>query len=461
MAIIASFVVPHPPLIIPEVGHGEEIGIDETVKAYDKVAQAIAQIKPDTIIISSPHAEAYADYFQISDGEVGLGSFAAFRAPQVSFRTFYDKELVAKISDLAKEQHFPAGSEGTQKHDLDHGTMIPLYFVNKYYPNYKLVRVGLSGMPLIEHYHFGMLIKQAVNALNRRVVFIASGDLSHCQKEDGPYGYKPEGPKYDEWIMKVFQSGNFGNLFTYDPNALEKAEECGHRSFCIMAGALDRQSVNADVLSHQATYGVGYGVAEFTVTGEDPSRAFGDLYLAKQAMDIRFKESKSDEYVQLARKAVEEYVLHHSTIPVNPLLAEDMLQKRAGVFVSIHENGELRGCIGTTRASEKNVAEEIIRNAIEAASQDPRFPAIEPKELPYLDISVDVLSPYETIASVEDLDVKKYGIIVENGGRRGLLLPNLDGVETVEQQIAIAKRKAGIAEEERVTLYRFEVVRHV
>jgi AmmeMemoRadiSam system protein A len=96
-----------------------------------------------------------------------------------------------------------------------------------------------------------------------------------------------------------------------------------------------------------------------------------------------------------------------------------MLQKRAGVFVSIHENGELRGCIGTTRASEKNIAQEIIRNAIEAASQDPRFPAIEPKELPYLDISVDVLSPYETIASVEDLDVKKYGVIVENGGRRG------------------------------------------
>ncbi|MFA6620590.1 MAG: AmmeMemoRadiSam system protein B, partial [Bacilli bacterium] len=323
MAIIASFVVPHPPLIIPEVGHGEENGIDDTVKAYDKVAQTIAQIKPDTIILSSPHAEAYADYFQISDGEVGLGSFAAFRAPQVSFRSFYDKELVAKISDLAKKQHFPAGSEGTQKHDLDHGTMIPLYFVNKYYPNYKLVRVGLSGMPLIEHYHFGMLIKQAVNALNRRVVFIASGDLSHCQKEDGPYGYKPEGPKYDEWIMKVFQSGNFGNLLTYDSAALEKAEECGHRSFCIMAGALDRESVRADVLSHQATYGVGYGVAEFMVTGEDPSRAFGDLYLAKQAMDIRYKESKSDEYVRLARGAVEDYVLHHSTIPVNPLLAGD------------------------------------------------------------------------------------------------------------------------------------------
>jgi hypothetical protein len=110
--------------------------------------------------------------------------------------------------------------------------------------------------------------------------------------------------------MKVFQSGNFGNLFTYNPQALEKAEECGHRSFCIMAGALDRESVECQVFSHEAPYGVGYGVAEFTVTGEDPSRAFGDLYLAKQAMDIRMKSAKSDDYASLARKAIEQYLVH-------------------------------------------------------------------------------------------------------------------------------------------------------
>jgi MEMO1 family protein len=460
MSIIAGFVVPHPPVIIPEIGHGDENAIEETIKGYDTIAKAIAEIKPDTIIISSPHAEAYSDYFQISDGEVGIGSFAQFRAPQVSFRAFYDKELVAKISDLANRAHFPAGSEGTQKHDLDHGTMIPLYFINRYYPSYKIVRLGLSGLPLVEHYHFGMLVKEAVEALGRRAVFVASGDLSHCQKADGPYGLHPEGPKYDEWIMKVFKSGNFGSLFTYDPNALEKAEECGHRSFCIMAGALDRQSITPTVFSHEATYGVGYGVAEFKVDGPDPSRAFADLYLAKKAIDIRLKEAQSDDYVSLARKAIEEYVLRNSIISANPILPEEMLRKRAGVFVSIHENGELRGCIGTTSASCKNIAEEIIHNAIEAASQDPRFPAIEGKELPYLEISVDVLSPYETIASHEDLDIKKYGVIVESRGRRGLLLPNLDGVDTVEQQIAIAERKAGIAPEEKVTLYRFEVVRH-
>lgn len=461
MSILAAFVVPHPPLIIPEVGHGDERGIASTVSAYEKIAQEVARLKPETIIVSSPHAEAYADYFQLSEGEVALGSFAQFRAPQVSFRTFYDKALVNKISELALQAHFPAGSEGSQKHELDHGTMIPLYFIDRYYPDYKVVRLGLSGLPLIEHYRMGMLIKRAVEETGRRVVYIASGDLSHCQKADGPYGFKPEGPKYDEWIMKVFQSGNFGNLFTYNPQALEKAEECGHRSFCIMAGALDRESVECQVFSHEAPYGVGYGVAEFTVTGEDPSRAFGDLYLAKQAMDIRMKSAKSDDYASLARKAIEQYLVQSSVMKPNPLIHEKLLHEKAGVFVSIHENGELRGCIGTTSATKKNVAEEIIANAIEAATQDPRFAPIEAKELPYLDISVDVLSPYETIASVEDLDVKKYGVIVENGARRGLLLPNLDGVDTVEEQLSIAKRKAGIAPEERVTIYRFEVVRHV
>jgi AmmeMemoRadiSam system protein A/AmmeMemoRadiSam system protein B len=461
MSILAAFVVPHPPLIIPEIGHGDERGISSTTAAYEAVAKEVARLKPETIIISSPHAEAYSDYFQLSEGEVALGSFASFRAPQVSFRAFYDKELVNAISSLAIQAHFPAGSEGSQKHDLDHGTMIPLYFINRYYPDYKLVRLGLSGLPLIEHYRMGMLVKKAVEETNRRVVYIASGDLSHCQKADGPYGFKPEGPKYDEWIMRVFETGNFGNLFTYDPRTLEKAEECGHRSFCIMAGALDRNSVESKVLSHEATYGVGYGVAEFTVTGQDPSRAFGDLYLAKQAIDIRMKASKSDDYALLARKAIEQYLVQGSVLTPNPLIHEALLREKAGVFVSIHENGELRGCIGTTSASKKNVAEEIIANAIEAATRDPRFPAIEAKELPYLDISVDVLSPYETIASVEDLDVKKYGVIVENGDRRGLLLPNLDGVDTVEEQLNIAKRKAGIAPEERVTIYRFEVVRHV
>ena len=141
-------------------------------------------------------------------------------------------------------------------------------------------------------------------------------------------------------------------------------------------------------------------------------------------------------------------------------LPDEMLTKRAGTFVSIHENGKLRGCIGTIGAAYGNIAEEILHNAISACSKDPRFDPIQPDELPYLNISVDVLSPAEHIDSPDELDVRRYGVIVTNGYRRGLLLPNLDGVDTVDQQISIAKRNAGIAAYESCELQRFEVVRH-
>jgi AmmeMemoRadiSam system protein A len=167
-----------------------------------------------------------------------------------------------------------------------------------------------------------------------------------------------------------------------------------------------------------------------------------------------------DPYVRLARQSIEAFVSAHRQVKSSPLLPEEMVKERAGVFVSIHENGELRGCIGTTSPLQSCIADEIIANAISACSQDPRFSPITTDELPYLSLSVDVLLPYESISSPKQLDVKKYGVIVEKGTRRGLLLPNLDGVDTVAQQIQIAKRKAGIPEEDNVSLYRFEVKRH-
>ena len=134
--------------------------------------------------------------------------------------------------------------------------------------------------------------------------------------------------------------------------------------------------------------------------------------------------------------------------------------KRRGAFVSLHAHGQLRGCIGTTGPTTANVALEIVQNAISACSRDPRFHPVSVEELETLEYSVDVLGQPEPISSPAELDVKKYGVIVSSGGRRGLLLPDLDGVDTVEQQIDIARQKGGISSRERYTLERFEVVRH-
>lgn len=163
--------------------------------------------------------------------------------------------------------------------------------------------------------------------------------------------------------------------------------------------------------------------------------------------------------VELARKTIETYVKTGKLIPPPAQLPAEMKGK-AGVFVSLKKHGELRGCIGTIASTTDNIAEEIIRNAIEAAAHDPRFAPVTKTELADLEISVDVLGEPEPAASIKDLDVKRFGVIVKSGQRRGLLLPALKGVDTPEEQIAICRRKAGIGLSEPVELFKFEVRRY-
>lgn len=167
----------------------------------------------------------------------------------------------------------------------------------------------------------------------------------------------------------------------------------------------------------------------------------------------------SSKHVELARGAIEAYVRKGKRIaPPDAIPAE--LSGRAGVFVSLHKSGQLRGCIGTFLPTKANIAEEIIANSIESAARDPRFPPVSEDELPELEISVDVLSKPEPVHDIRELNAKKYGIIVSSGGRRGLLLPDLEGVDTPQQQIDICRRKAWIGDDDPVTIEKFEVRRH-
>jgi AmmeMemoRadiSam system protein A len=163
--------------------------------------------------------------------------------------------------------------------------------------------------------------------------------------------------------------------------------------------------------------------------------------------------------VKLARDTIETYIKTGEVISPSSELSEEM-KGRAGTFVSIKKHGELRGCIGTFSPTQPNIALEVIQNAISASGRDPRFPPVASEELDSLDISVDVLTEPEKISSPDELDPKRYGVIVTKGWRRGLLLPDLEGVNTTEEQIYIAKRKAGIMPDEHVELMRFEVKRY-
>ena len=460
MPILAAYMVPHPPMIVPDVGRGSEKQVEKTIRAYEEIAGEIAALRPETIIISSPHSVLYGDYFHISPGKGAAGDFGRFGAPQVRFQETYDRELVQAICTLADRRDFPAGTLGERDQSLDHGTMVPLYFIEQRYIGFQLIRTGLSGLSLAEHYAFGQLIREAAEKTGRRVVYVASGDLSHKLQEYGPYGFAPEGPEYDRRIMDVCSRGAFGEMLDFEESFCEKAAECGHRSFVIMAGALDGLTAEARQLSHEDVTGVGYGICAFRPGTADEGRRFLEQWRTAQAERLAAQREKEDSYVRLARDTIERYVTSGERNTVPDWAPAEMTERRAGVFVSIHKEGRLRGCIGTILPVYGSVAEEIIRNAVSASTRDPRFDPVRPDELEKLEINVDVLTAPEKIGSKDELDVKRYGVIVSSGSKRGLLLPDLDGVDTVDEQVDIAMRQGGISPREKITLERFEVIRH-
>ena len=187
----------------------------------------------------------------------------------------------------------------------------------------------------------------------------------------------------------------------------------------------------AELLSYEGPFGVGYAVAAFERFDAASSGDFG-----------------ADPYVRLACASIETYLRTGKPLELTDewqnALPDEMLLQQAGVFVSIHKNGELRGCIGTIVPTTSSIAQEIIQNGISASTRDPRFPAIQVYELDCLEVSVDVLTDPESINSEADLDPCRYGVVVTKGYKRGLLLPDLEGVDSVAQQVAIAKQKAGI-----------------
>ena len=264
MGILAAYAVPHPPLIVPAVGRGEERAIQATVDAYEEVGRRIAAHHPDVLIISSPHAPYYRDAFFVSSAEEAQGDMSRFRAPEERLSVACDDLLAEAIRHgAAEEAGLPIVSHREVREELDHGTYVPLYFVKDRLDEMAIVRIGLSMLPWETHRELGRAIRSAVDALDRRAVYIASGDLSQKLEATGPYGFDPEGPKFDTAIEAIFASGDLERLFELDPQMCEDAAECGLRSFQIMAGAIEGLGFEGELLSHEGPFGVGYGVAAF------------------------------------------------------------------------------------------------------------------------------------------------------------------------------------------------------
>lgn len=461
MPILGAVLTPHPPVLLPQVGRGREREIAATGRAMETAAEAVARWNPDVLILASPHTILYRDYFHISPGSGGTGDMSAFGAPQVRIQARYDEALREALIRRAQAAGLEAGTLGQRDPALDHGVLIPLYYLRKAGVTCPIVRMGLSGFSPLDHYRLGQCAAQAAEELGRRAVFVASGDLSHKLKADGPYGFAPQGPEFDRQVTRAMAAGEFLSFLTMDPALCEGAAECGLRAFQMMAGALDGLAVAPQLLSHEGTFGVGYAVALFPVTGRDDSRRFAAPYAQAKRDRLAERRAREDPWVRLARLSLETRVQTGRALERLPEgLPEALTCQAAGAFVSLHKDGQLRGCIGTISPTRESVAWEIVGNAVSAGLRDPRFPAVSAGELAELEYSVDVLGEPESVDSPSQLDPRRYGVIVSCGQRRGLLLPDLEGVDTVEQQIDIARRKGGISAGDPYRLERFQVVRH-
>ena len=379
---------------------------------------AISRIKfKDTFIILGPNHTGMGKPFSIiTEGvwETPLG--------KVEIDSELAKQILATSSQLA---------EDSLAHQYEHSIEVQLPFLQYFKKDIRLVPIMLAHYNAAAYKEIGQDIAQAVKELNRQVVIIASSDMTHYEPHQSAQGK-------DTQAIEAILDLNEDEL-------LKRVNElnismCGYApAVALISAARELGATSAELVRYQTSgdttgdYTSVVGYAGIIIKGMSP--------LAK-----------------LARETVEAYVKEGK--PPQPEELTPEMKQRAGVFVSIHKLGDLRGCIGTFEPTQDNVAEETITNAISSATRDPRFPPITPSELKDLSYNVDVLTNPEPIEGKDQLDPKKYGVIVEAGWRRGLLLPDLEGVDSADYQIDICRQKAGIAPDEPIKLYRFEVRRY-
>lgn len=472
----------HPPVIVPEVGDGRELMADKTIRGMRDLGLKAAALKPEIIVLITPHGNVFQDGVSVVYEKSITGNLSDFGAPEVVLEKECDMGLLEEMNRRFAQsecQTIFLNQQTAEEYDLerklDHGCLVPMYYLEKYHPDYKVVHITIGELSLIELFRTGRVLREAIEAYDKSAMILASADLSHCLKDEGPYQYNPMGSVFDEAITQGIANRDYYSILTLPPKIYEPAGQCGLRPIVMALGATDSIKTHSQLLSYEGPFGVGYLTAfiDFALEEADPiNESLITRYEHGMVKKHQERLLAEDAYLALARLTIDTWVEEKRKLKLKDYLQkmedasvkEAMENEQAGVFVSIHKAGELRGCMGTSYAVTENVAEEIVRNAIEACAYDPRFLPVEPQELYQLEISVDILGQPQDVECLEELDPKKYGIIVEKGLNRALLLPDLAGIDTPEKQLAIAKEKGNIVvyedDPEPLIIKRFTVERH-
>jgi len=410
--------------------------VDETA-AKEKV---IGAVSPHAgYVYSGPVAGAVLSRIKFTDTVIIMGPNHSGRGKSLSIVTEgewttplgnvkIDSKLAKRI--LAKSKHL---QEDSAAHQFEHSLEVQVPFLQYFKSDVKIVPIVLGLATGSVYKQIGQEIARVIKDSKREVVIISSSDMTHYESQESAQ-------KKDNQAIAAILELNEDDL-------LARIEELGI-TMCGYAPTVSLISAAKELGAREAE------LVRYQTSGDTT----GDYSSVVGYAGIIIKKAELHPLVELAKETVETYVMEGKINEPQKITPE--MQEKAGVFVSIHKLGQLRGCIGTFEPHEKNVAEEVMANAVSSATRDPRFPSISPDELEDLDYSVDVLTKPEPADSKDELDPKKYGVIVEAGFRRGLLLPDLEGVDSVDYQIDICRQKAGIMPDEPVKLYRFEVKRY-
>jgi MEMO1 family protein len=449
--IVFAGLLPHAPILVPGVGGKDLVHVESTVKAMRKVASHTLAAQPDTIVLVSPHSPRRAGAFGLWSTPRLSGSLARFGSPGDQVDLPLDSVFVDRL-ELETKQH-GLHTWRIKEEDLDHGAVVPLHY---------LVAAGWKGATVIVSLNnpgeggldeLGQAIAATAQNLKRRTAIIASGDMSHRLTKTAPCGYDPAGHRFDETFVGLLRDGTFGGIKQIDQALQENAaEDVVDSTRVALAASGYRTTGHHEMLSYEGPFGVGYSVA---ILFESQKSEIVRTTAAESKNNVI---SHFTELPVVARCAVEAKLQLRPAEP--PFHASGEVAKRRAVFVTVRtEDGELRGCCGVTAPVEKDLVRETWRSAVAAAFSDHRFPTVTAAELPHLRFTVTVLGNLEPASSPEELDPAVYGVLVSaEGGRRGVLLPRIAGIDSVQEQLAAVRNKAGIAPDEVIHIERFMTI---
>lgn len=268
-ASLYGLLLPHPPVLVPSVGSGREQEAAATLEGLRKAAERFASIAPETVVVISPHAPLFRDYLFMYRMNPLRGSFASFGAGHTELSFPEDSEFAELLLQNLKNAGIPAGSDiPADTEGLDHGVLVPLWFLSRAFSGFKLVAISQSALPEKDILAAGACIAETASRLSRHTCIVASGDMSHRVNRSSPYGMRPEGTQFDDAVCQAFRDSKPAAVRAIDPAVREGAGECGYRSIVMLEGAMPKASTR--LISYEAPFGIGYCAAEFKNPEESP-----------------------------------------------------------------------------------------------------------------------------------------------------------------------------------------------